>query len=350
MTSFHSKMIRQNIHRSVKSQQHDRKVGDDPAIGRVARMPGAGIRKTLGTRRKRNSRGKTRGGNGEKHRWKKRMILIWSGTLAIFALGVIGGALVLWMNRGQPETTAISGTPEFQTRVASLFPSPSEDEALELVKQAMQAKTPGVVEHCFRLNGESSETILSFLKNMVKEDGPIKGYHWLGSIDSSDLLIDGVRVLLGNNVPQKDRIAMLTPNDEGIWKVDFHSFARTCSPPWEEVIRPDSKGGKVRVIFFPDTYYNAAFADDTQWSCFQLLSPDEDVTLLGYCRVNSPQHRAIVKVFVRATRRNRSDQRPPRGLLEIRRVEGGEPRQFEITRVLAEDWVESPTFFDEKFR
>jgi hypothetical protein len=343
-------MIRHNIHRSVKSQQHDRKVGDDPALGRVARMSGAGIKKKLGTRRKRSSRSTTHGNDGEKHRWRKRLILIWSGILAIFALGVIGGALGLWMNRGQLKASASSATPEYKARITSLFPSPSEDEALELVKQAMQAKTPDEVQHYFGLNGERPETILSFLKTMAKEDGPIRGYHWLSSIDSSDLLIDGVRVLLGDKIPQKDRIAMLTPNDEGIWKVDFHSFARTCSLPLGEVIRPDSKGGKVRVIIFPDTYYNAAFADETQWSCFQLLSPDEDTTLLGYCRVNSPQHKALVEVVARATHRSRIDQRPPRGFLEIERVEGGEPRQFEITRVLAEDWLESPTPFDEKFR
>ena len=38
------------------------------------------------------------------------------------------------------------------------------------------------------------------------------------------------------------------------------------------------------------------------------------------------------------------------GALEIRRIEGAESRQFEITRVLAEDWVMSAKPFDENFK
>ena len=40
----------------------------------------------------------------------------------------------------------------------------------------------------------------------------------------------------------------------------------------------------------------------------------------------------------------------PRAILEIRRVEGAEPRQLEISRVLAEDWVMGDAPFDEQFK
>jgi hypothetical protein len=39
-----------------------------------------------------------------------------------------------------------------------------------------------------------------------------------------------------------------------------------------------------------------------------------------------------------------------RATLEIRRTEGAGDRQFEITRVMAEDWVMSATPFDENFK
>ena len=99
----------------------------------------------------------------------------------------------------------------------------------------------------------------------------------------------------------------------------------------------------VRVILGEDSYFNGPFQDDRQWVCYGMGSPDTETVLLGYCRVGSPQARAMIwmsskgAAVVRAT-------------LEIRRVEGASPRQFEIVRVLAEDWVMGKTPFEDGFK
>ena len=57
-----------------------------------------------------------------------------------------------------------------------------------------------------------------------------------------------------------------------------------------------------------------------------------ETTLCGYCRIGSPQDQAMRKLFADGTSSTRVS-------LDMRRVKDGEPRQFEITRLLARDWV-----------
>ena len=124
-------------------------------------------------------------------------------------------------------------------------------------------------------------------------------------------------------------------------------------PSWSELLEKNAPEGLVRAMVVADSYYNGPFSDDSQWVCYSMASPDSETVLMGYCRKDSPQARALARIVSNddATAEVSSIPRAlKRATLKIRRVEGGESRQFEITRVMAQDWVVSGEPFDGKFQ
>jgi hypothetical protein len=168
-------------------------------------------------------------------------------------------------------------------------------------------------------------------------DGPIERYHWLSSIDVKDMLVECVLVVFKGNEKPAERLAFLTPDQQGNWKVDFDAFARSVRPSWDVLLGEvaDAEGtdeAVVRVFIGKDFYFNGPFRDEAEWVCYALASPDVDELLRGYCRVGSPQQLEMEKLF--------SDgENVRRVTLEIRKAKDAEARQFEITRILAPDWV-----------
>ncbi|MEO7099468.1 MAG: hypothetical protein ABI162_08910 [Luteolibacter sp.] len=233
--------------------------------------------------------------------------------------------------------------PEAVVRVESKFPSPSENDALGLVKRALAVREPGRVAALFHPGGSSSEEIVAFLSNLGALDGVLDHCDWLSSIDANGLSIDGMQINFKNGDKVRQRVAFLTPDSGGVWKIDFDAFARTVTPSWRDLLEKGADHAVVRVILGSDSYYNGPFADDTQWSCYGMASPDTDQLLLGYCKTDSPQAAALRWMLS-------SETKIRRATLEIQRVAGASPKQFEIVRVLAEDWVVGPKAFDEGFK
>jgi hypothetical protein len=172
---------------------------------------------------------------------------------------------------------------------------------------------------------------------------------WLSSVDANGMLIDGVVVKTRKDDALRNRLALLTPDEFGKWKIDFDAFARTAEPPWDRLLEGNAPHARVRVIVAEDSYYNGPFRDDQVWACFGMASPDHDKVLLGYCRIGSPQERAMRKIL-EAGDDLAAGAAVNRVTIELKRVEGALPRQFELTRVLAEDWVMSSRDFDEGFK
>jgi hypothetical protein len=73
---------------------------------------------------------------------------------------------------------------------------------------------------------------------------------------------------------------------------------------------------------------------------------DSDVILFGYCHKGSPQADAIEKIAARMRMKGMTNATSFRAILEISRPEGAGKRQFEIRRVLAEDWLLTGAAFD----
>ena len=194
--------------------------------------------------------------------------------------------------------------------------------------------------------------VIAFLTDMTARDGEVTGYQWLSSMDANGLLLDGVLVSMSKDGVPRNRLALLTPDEHGVWKIDFDAFARTVKPSWDELLGEDGGKGLVRVMIAKDSYYNGPFKDDGEWVSYGMASPDTEVILMGYCRKDSPQERAMERILTNREAEAGTDARLKlnRVTLRVRRPEAAEMRQFEITRVLAEDWVLGDMPFDAAFK
>lgn len=315
--------IRRGIE-SPKRRSHD---PGGPKLGKLVRLRHS----EFPTGRK---RGRKRG-KPENPEHKNRVRVV-STVIGLASLVVIGLAFSIWLAvRLDPDSvTGEKGksVQEENVRVASRFSSPSREEALELVRLAIANRDPGKITSLFRCGSASAETILNFLDGMTAKDGPIQRYEWLSRMDREGLQVEGVLVeAKGENGPLQ-RLALLTPDGAGKWRMDFDAFARTANPSWEELLGKGADRGVVRVFVGKAAYYNGPFHDESQWGCYGMVSPETEEVLLGYCRVESAVAATLKKLFSEG-------EKMKRATLEIRRVKDGEPRQFEIIRVLAQDWI-----------
>ena len=336
-------MKSKDVRRSVQPYSASRALGDAPSLGRVERMRGTGLPK----KRRRRSR---KGGDGNRGNrgggYHKKLVQGWSVTICGLAVVSLLVVIFLWlvpkMKSGGSSAGKVSSEPRRGERVVSQFASPSEDEALALVKQALSVREPERVDVFFRSGAASPQEVVDFLTGMESVDGVIERYTWLSSMDANGLSVDGVLLEFKGVERPIPRLALLTHDAAGKWKVDFEALARVVKPSWNEIHENGTALARVRVYVAKDSYYNGAFKNDKQWVCHRMASPDTEQFLLGYCRVGSRQAAALDWMFSR-------ENGGRRATMEIQRVEGAESRQFEILKVVAEDWVVGEVPFDEGF-
>jgi hypothetical protein len=336
-------MKNSRIQRGIQSR-HAREAGDAPPLGRVVR-----VRDAKGGGAKSGMKGHGNVGLLLRNVAHRRKILLWSVVSSIATLGLIGGFMVFWMRSHRQVASGDGSTPRLgDVRIVSKFPSPSEAEALELVKRALANRDPERVESYFRLDAVDAKGVVEFLDGAEAREGQAVSFDWQGSMDVEGLLLDGVLIKYTGIQRPVERLVLLTPDDTGVWKIDFDAFARTSIPPWEELLGKRVDHARVRVMIARDVYYNGPFVDETKWICFGMASPEsngiltEDASLLrGYCKAGSPQAKALKRMFS-------GGERIHRATLEIGRIANSESRQFEIRRVLADDWVLTSTPYDER--
>jgi hypothetical protein len=318
------------VQRDVRTLSAARQPGSAPNVGKVARMRGFGQLRDRHRRRRDSHR-------DERNQARSRLVVGWSiaiGVVSLVALLMVVGFWVRPLMKRKKDTTEQDRVAaDAQVRVASKFKSPSEDEILVLVKKALALRNPAEVDRLIRPGPIPALEVVDFLKALKTVDGEIAHYVWLGSIDKNGLSLEGVQVVFGHRDKPRNRLAILTPDENGVWKMDFAAFARCVTPSWEDLLAKKTESGVVRVYVARDNYFNGPFADYQKWAAYSMVSPDMDEKLVGYCKVASSQHRAMESLWTSG------DVKFARVTLEINRVENSDRRQFEITHVLAEDWV-----------
>lgn len=340
-----------DIKRGIQRGVSMRKPGTAPDIGRVSRM----YRPF-----KKGPRRKGRGSSGDARRdrtyqVRRWIVLGWSVGVGVAAAAVLLFAFLVWLrpmlNRERDTTERDRQAAEARAKKASVHKAPSEAEALEIVKQALAVKSPAEVEEWIRLGPATTAEVVDFMAEFRVREGRVADRFWIGSMDKNGLDLEGVELVYGDGELAKRRLAVLTPDGKGVWKMDFAAFARWVRPAWkvltgdwDESGSDKPPGGEVRVYFARDRYFNGPFMDEREWVAYGMVSPDlQDELLVGYCKVGSPQHRAMEVMIAGAT-----DGQILRATLLVRRAKGAERRQLEIQRVLAEDWVEGERPFDEQ--
>jgi hypothetical protein len=281
-------------------------------------------------------------------RTRHRVIAVWSTVIGIVAFAALGVAFFLWLQpmllRDKDTTEQDRIAEESRVRKASRFDSPSDRETLALVRRALAVRDPDDVLDVIRPGPLTPTEVVERLKAIETQEGEITAAAWLSSVDRNGLSLEGVEVKYGNNEKTTKRLALLTPDERGVWKLDFPAFDRLVVPSWDKLLAGSEPTGVVRVTVAHDRYYNGPFLDEDEWQAYGLVSPDIGKLLIGYCKRNSDQHLALESMW---SMWSSEKSNLVRATLEIRKVEGAEPRQFEISRVLAEDWVMGERPFDE---
>jgi hypothetical protein len=314
------------------SHQASERIG--PMVGQVARLHN----------KEYSGRGR-RGQNSEKPD-RRKAALLWSILFGGGAIVVIGVVISLWLMprifSGDAKVTQDQSSLESNVRVESRFPSPTREQAIDLVTRALANRDPEKVESLFRVSSLRPSEVVEYFKGLAELEGPVERYDWLSSMDVNGLLVEGVLVVFKGKDKPCERLALLTPDSTGRWRMDFEAFARSVKPSWNKLLE---KGGAqratVRVLVAHDVYYNGPFSDDKQWVCFGMASPDTEQLLRGYCRVGSSLAIAMEKLFVDGAAAGRAT-------LDIQRVEDGGPFQFEITQLLGQDWIVADPIDDKK--
>ena len=281
---------------------------------------------------------------------RRRMLMIWSALLSLTTLVVVGGFMMFWLRtHGAIKYIPNSQFTDAQVRIASKFVAPGQDEALEAVKQALAIRDPAQIESLIHPGGATPAEVVEFMAAAESRDGKLDSCTWLSSMDVEGLQMEGVLVTYAGKQPPVERLAFLTPDARGIWKVDFDAFARSSRPSWKDLLDGHVDRAQVRVFIAKDEYFNGPYDNDAHWVCYGMVSlesnallPEGQQLLHGYCKVDSAQAKAMAEIF-------NNDIRVHRVTVELLRTQGADMRQFQITRVLGEDWVLPPKPFDERF-
>lgn len=281
----------------------------------------------------------------KRERLRRAIVLGWSIALGLAATGAVVAAFVIWLrpilNREKDTSERDRLAYEARVKKASKYRSPTEDEALALVKRVLAVRTEEEVAELIRPGPTPPAAVIEGLAALRKADGEIVEEIWLGCIDKNGLQLEGVELRFDKTKESKNRLALLTPDGKGRWQMDYEAFVRRGDPPWDKLLEGGAGQGVVRAWIERERYYNGPFLDDKAWISYMVVSQDMDEELVGYCKKWSVQHRAMELML-------KGVNRPTvRATLEIRRVAGAERRQFEILHVLAEDWVLAARPFDE---
>jgi hypothetical protein len=135
----------------------------------------------------------------------------------------------------------------------------------------------------------------------------------------------------------RNRLALLSPDPAGTWRVDFDAFDRHVAPEWTTLLAGKPVEGTARVHVARDNYFNGRYLDDRRWACYGLASPDHDTLMFGYALRGSPQQQALDESL--RLNLQRSATGIQRMTLGLRHPGTGDAKQFEITRALADDWA-----------
>jgi hypothetical protein len=263
-------------------------------------------------------------------------------------VAIFGGWMRSRKQQSEFKEFEILAKPRVVERIESRFTSPSEEEARAILRRALVAKDEVAVRENFHLSASTPDEVLAFLRDEEERSGPARIENWLGSIDTNNTLVEGLVVKRSNveNDDESSTIVMLTPDQTGVWRLDFDSFAGKCEPSWESFVSGEAGEGVVRVWFSVDNYFNGPFLNENKWRCFSMARADSENLLLGYCTNDSPQAVAMEHIIQRLRMKGKANATSFRAILAIARPEGAEKRQFEIKRVLAEDWVLTDQAFD----
>lgn len=276
-----------------------------------------------------------------------RVSLVFSALSLVF---ILASVYLLFRNSGASSSRNgdASFAPSFMDGSASEFPismtdSLIADDAVELVRAALQNRDPALVESFFIFGGAAAtpEKIIDLLKRIEGEDGNPHGFDPLGARMTRGVVAEEVMVTSRKDGRDSHRLTQLLFVN-GKWRIDLDSYVRHVSPSWEDILDRKCDVAIIRVFVNPDSYYNGNKYLEDRWKCYALISPDVDEILFGYAARNSVQEEAMDRIMAK-------EEEFHRAIIEVSITKEQGRKQFEISRVLADDWLAGDIHFDVSF-
>ncbi len=317
-----------------------RKFGDAPAIGEVPRASG----EKPPNRTRRSSR------TSQKKRLPRRFFA-WSALACFIGICILIVALVRY-SRNDDEQSAppenLSETPGdfdllLKEKENTYLPDLKSDQAIKIVTLALANRDPGLIQDFFILGkGESPEQAMKELIRIREAEGEVSSTEWLGLNFPNGSTVLQVMVYTSIEGNEKARVAQFAAGSDGKWRIDLDAYLRKCIPPIAEVVSSKSGTSLVRVFVAEDSFYHGMYYNETEWKVFALASPDITDLLYGYVKRGSSQDKALRRIID-------TDETVHRAALNLMKRPDSGPRQFEISRVVAENWIIGKKHFDASF-
>ena len=204
--------------------------------------------------------------------------------------------------------------------------------AEKLVSDALDSNSDNIARK-FRLDTETSPTAAyEILKDIRTKEGGLEELKWLGIRYIGDRVIEEVATICSTGKSNSVRLAQITRQPDGSHKVDFASYIRKTSHPWDDIVDGNVETCLVRVTISESAYHNGVFSDETKWHAYKISSPDMNTTLHAYAEIGSEEEIRIRDILA-------TDPQSPRLTLQIQRNETLLPKQFKISKVIARDWI-----------
>jgi hypothetical protein len=329
----------ENFQRGVEVNRPERVTGDAPSLGKLNRIP------------KRHAESKNRqhrsaGSKSNNLRAPQTVFTGWLVCGVLLLAGLIAALFWVMQPSGRDNKTAIADAATKNSnsggKAATGVEPLTAEQALDLTQRALALRDPGKVKELFDLGPSQPQEAIEFLRGMEANDGPIQKSDWISNVDDLGQPIYVVIITSSKDGQRRQRTAALTSNPAGQWRIDFEALARIVRPSWDAIINEGAEKAVVRVFVARDTYYNGAFSNEAEWTCYGIKSPDVETLLFGYCKVGSQQAKALSAIEAKG------GQVFPM-TLEIRREGGPQSKQFEISQVLARGWVMKSLPYDQGF-
>jgi hypothetical protein len=286
---------------------------------------------------------------------------ILTGAILLVALTVLSSVLFVGLRR---HSKAVAVSPSGHASAGSVSPGHDEEvdavrefeksigvdengnlsaeDTVELVRKALNNRDVAQVESFFIL-GDSADTPLEaneLSKRIRAQDGLPHGIEYLGEKVIPGGIAKEVMVSSIKGDKESNRLGQLLYR-RGRWLIDMDSYARHASPGWDHILGRKCDSATVRVFVSPDNYYNGERYVEDAWKCYALISPDVEEILFGYVARGSVQDQAMERIMA-------NEEEFHRATLEVLLSEKVNGRiQFEISRVISDDWLIGGASYDD---
>lgn len=325
-----------NVQRGVRARRGG-SAGGSAGLGKVGRMQGVGTVVDAGSRSREN-------------RVQQARLITkgWTVAVALLALGLVSGAFAWWViSRGSgagevagsgPRMTMLPEVPEV------VLTRPHPDVLEEIAERALAVASVEDVLAVIHPCDVGPQEVLAYMQGVPGNDGVVEKISVTQEPDVNGLMVQNAVVMFSDqDGKMRNRLIMLTPGEDGVWRMDFPAFARLAEPSWKDFQTGKADSIVARVYVEKDYYFNGMFADERRWASYAMASPDEEELMIGYCLVGSSTDQALQAILM-------GSPRAMRATVEIRRVDGAGARQYAIQRVVAQDWVVREPEWEERYR